>query len=168
GYRDWLDLRSLDDPEAPTTIHGVRFPYLNVPRHVAPGGEAIPDPGSVTYPPNDAVSGGGSGGSAKTTGSPTAGADSGIVGGGLSTASGAGASGGRVAFPRDASNALVVSAARSASGHPLAVFGPQVAYFAPEILMEQDIHGPGIDAAGAAFPGVNTYVQLGHGRDYAW
>src|SRR5207302_5276209 len=76
GYRDWLDLRSLDDPEAPTTIHGVRFPYLNVPRHVAPGSEAIPDPGSVTYPPNDAVSGGGSGGSAKTPGSDTAGGGS--------------------------------------------------------------------------------------------
>jgi hypothetical protein len=46
--------------------------------------------------------------------------------------------------------------------------GPQVAYFAPEILMEQDIHGPGVDAYGAAFPGTNLYVQLGHGRDYAW
>ncbi|MCA1656756.1 MAG: penicillin acylase family protein, partial [Actinobacteria bacterium] len=46
--------------------------------------------------------------------------------------------------------------------------GPQVAYFAPQILMEEDIHGPGIDAAGAAFPGVNLYVELGHGPDYAW
>ena len=34
--------------------------------------------------------------------------------------------------------------------------------------MEEDIHGPGIDADGAAFPGVNLYVELGHGRDYAW
>ena len=34
--------------------------------------------------------------------------------------------------------------------------------------MEEDLHGPGIDARGAAFPGVNLYVQLGHGRDYAW
>ena len=46
--------------------------------------------------------------------------------------------------------------------------GPQVAYFAPQILMEEDIHGPGIDANGAAFPGVNLYVELGHGQDYAW
>ncbi len=46
--------------------------------------------------------------------------------------------------------------------------GPQVSYFSPEILMEEDIHGPGIDAAGAAFPGVNLYVELGHGPDYAW
>ena len=40
--------------------------------------------------------------------------------------------------------------------------------------MEQDVHapasdaGPGIDARGAAFPGVNLYVELGRGRDYAW
>ena len=46
--------------------------------------------------------------------------------------------------------------------------GPQVSYFAPQILMEEDIHGPGIDADGAAFPGVNLYVELGHGTDYAW
>ena len=66
------------------------------------------------------------------------------------------------------SNALLVSAADSASGHPLAVMGPQVSYFSPQILMEQDIHGPGIDAEGAAFPGTNLYVELGHGQDYAW
>ena len=46
--------------------------------------------------------------------------------------------------------------------------GPQVGYYTPEILMEEDLHGPGIDARGAAFPGVNLYVELGHGRDYAW
>jgi acyl-homoserine lactone acylase PvdQ len=34
--------------------------------------------------------------------------------------------------------------------------------------MEQEVHAPGLDARGAAFPGVNLYVQLGHGRDYAW
>jgi hypothetical protein len=52
--------------------------------------------------------------------------------------------------------------------------GPQVGYWSPQILMEQDIHapqtpaGPAIDARGVAFPGTNLYVQLGHGRDYAW
>ena len=66
------------------------------------------------------------------------------------------------------SNALLISARDSASGHPLAVMGPQVSYFSPEILMEEDIHGPGIAADGAAFPGVNLYVELGHGTDYAW
>jgi len=51
------------------------------------------------------------------------------------------------------SNALIVGSQYSQSGHPLAVFGPQVAYFAPEILMEQDVHAPGYDARGVAFPG---------------
>ena len=46
--------------------------------------------------------------------------------------------------------------------------GPQVGYYVPQILMEEDLHGPGIDARGASFAGVNLYVQLGHGRDYAW
>jgi acyl-homoserine lactone acylase PvdQ len=56
----------------------------------------------------------------------------------------------------------------------LFVAGPQVGYFNPQILMEEDVHapassaGPGIDAAGAAFVGINLYVQLGRGRDYSW
>jgi acyl-homoserine lactone acylase PvdQ len=43
-----------------------------------------------------------------------------------------------------------------------------VGYYVPEILMEEDLHGPGFDARGTTFPGVNLMVQLGHGRDYAW
>ena len=62
----------------------------------------------------------------------------------------------------------------SESGHPLAVFGPQTGYFAPQLLMEEDIHAPGgpegpaIDARGVSFIGTNLYVQLGRGRDYSW
>ena len=48
------------------------------------------------------------------------------------------------------------------------MFGPQTAYFSPQVLVEQDVHAPGYDARGVAFPGVNLFVQLGHGRDYAW
>ena len=59
-------------------------------------------------------------------------------------------------------------ARESRTGHPIGVLGPQVGYYVPQILMEEDLHGPGIDARGAAFPGVNLFVQLGHGRDYAW
>src|SRR4029079_5780307 len=75
---------------------------------------------------------------------------------------------GKIALPSAMSNAIIVSARRSASNHPLAVFGPQTGYFAPQALMEQERHAPGIDARGVAFPGVNLYVQIGHGRDYAW
>ena len=66
------------------------------------------------------------------------------------------------------------AANESESGHPIAVFGPQTGYFAPQLLMEEDIHapagpeGPAIDARGVAFTGSNLYVQLGRGRDYSW
>ena len=84
------------------------------------------------------------------------------IGAGLGA--GANAGPGLLSFPRGMSNALLISAAHSKSGHPLAVMGPQVSYFTLEILMEEDIHGPGIDADGAAFPGVNLYVELGARR----
>jgi acyl-homoserine lactone acylase PvdQ len=70
--------------------------------------------------------------------------------------------------PVGASNALLVSARRSATYHPLFVAGPQVGYFYPEILLELDLHGGGIDARGAAFPGLSFYVLLGRGKDFAW
>jgi hypothetical protein len=66
------------------------------------------------------------------------------------------------------SNWELVNASHSTNGHAIAVMGPQVGYYVPEVLMEEDLHGPGIDARGAAFPGVNLYVELGHGTDYAW
>ena len=67
------------------------------------------------------------------------------------------------------SNALVVSAAESASGQPARRLRPADRRTSrPQILMEQDVHAPGLDARGAAFPGVNLYVQLGRGQDYAW
>jgi hypothetical protein len=46
--------------------------------------------------------------------------------------------------------------------------GPQVSYYSPEILLELELHGPGIDARGAAFPGISLYVLLGRGKDFAW
>jgi acyl-homoserine lactone acylase PvdQ len=70
--------------------------------------------------------------------------------------------------PIAASNALLVSARRSAMHHPLFVAGPQVGYTFPEILMELDLHGGGIDARGASFPGISGYVLIGRGKDFAW
>ncbi len=66
------------------------------------------------------------------------------------------------------SNALLVAGAHTATGHPIAVFGPQTGYYMPQLLIEKDVHGPGIDARGAAFVGIDTYVQLGRGTNYAW
>ena len=73
-----------------------------------------------------------------------------------------------LAFPKQMSNALLVDANHSTTGRPIAVFGPQVGYFAPQVLMEEDLHGPSFDARGASFPGTNFIVELGHGPDYAW
>jgi acyl-homoserine lactone acylase PvdQ len=52
-----------------------------------------------------------------------------------------------------ASNWELVSARESRTGHPLGVLGPQVGYYNPQILMEEELHGPGLDARGATFPG---------------
>jgi acyl-homoserine lactone acylase PvdQ len=68
----------------------------------------------------------------------------------------------------NASNALLVAAKRSKNGHPLFVAGPQVGYAFPELLLELDLHGGGIDARGAAFPGISFYILIGRGKDYAW
>jgi acyl-homoserine lactone acylase PvdQ len=66
------------------------------------------------------------------------------------------------------SNALLVAGTRSTNGHPIFVAGPQVGYFSPEILMELDLHGGGLDARGVAFPGLGFYLQIGRGPDYVW
>jgi acyl-homoserine lactone acylase PvdQ len=65
------------------------------------------------------------------------------------------------------SNALLVSAKKSVSHHPIFVAGPQVGYYWPEFLLELDLHGGGIDTRGASFPGIG-YVVIGRGKDYAW
>jgi acyl-homoserine lactone acylase PvdQ len=68
---------------------------------------------------------------------------------------------------RNASNFLVVGSGDSKSGHPLAVMGPQLGYFYPEIVMQGDLHGPGVDADGIIAP-ISPYVFIGRGRDFAW
>ena len=72
-----------------------------------------------------------------------------------------------LATRRKASNALLVGASRSATGHPFAVMGPQLGYYYPEIMMQADIHGGGIDASGA-LPPVQPYILIGRGKDYSW
>ena len=46
--------------------------------------------------------------------------------------------------------------------------GPQLGYYYPEIVLEADLHGPGMHAQGALVPGGGPYVLLGRTRDYAW
>jgi len=67
-----------------------------------------------------------------------------------------------------ASNFLVVNRRRSVTRESLFVAGPQLGYFYPEIVLEADLHGPGILAQGALVPGGGPYVLIGRTRDYAW
>ena len=150
GERLWREWAAYEDADAPTTVRSRRFPYQTPPKRPARGGMAIADAGSLR---RTQVVAGASGPRAATRATERAPTD-GLLPAGLRT--------------MGMSNALVVSGAESASGKPVAVFGPQTSYFAPQILMEQDVHAPGLDARGAAFPGVNLYVQLGRGQDYAW
>ena len=66
-----------------------------------------------------------------------------------------------------ASNALLVGAKRSATGHPLFVAGPQVGYSYPALLEEMELSGAGFSVRGAMFPGV-PFVLVGRGPDFAW
>jgi acyl-homoserine lactone acylase PvdQ len=147
GRQAWSDFRSKEDPEADVTVLGRRFPYETA-SAFSPRGLALPDPGSVRDAPVAPP---------VSTSASAAGATS--LGAQLLRAASA---------PAHASNWLLIAAGESATGHPLGVLGPQVGYYVPQILMEEDLHGPSFDARGATFPGVNLMVQLGHGRDYAW
>jgi acyl-homoserine lactone acylase PvdQ len=147
GRGAWSDFRSKNDPEAPSTVIGKRFAYETA-SAFSKRGLAIPDPGSVKLTPPVPPS---------ASASQAAALDNSV-----------GAQLHRSFAKGHASNWLLVPARSSASGHPLGVLGPQVGYYVPEILMEEDLHGPGFDARGTTFPGVNLMVQLGHGRDYAW
>ncbi len=69
--------------------------------------------------------------------------------------------------PPFASNALLVAAKRSETGHPLFVAGPQVGYFFPQFFAEMELQGAGFATRGAVFPGV-PFVLIGRGPDYAW
>jgi len=69
---------------------------------------------------------------------------------------------------RRASNFLVVAPTRSASGNSLAVMGPQLGYYYPEIVQQIDLHGPGINAQGVGVPGLSMYILIGRTPDYAW
>jgi acyl-homoserine lactone acylase PvdQ len=68
---------------------------------------------------------------------------------------------------RKASNFLLAGAENAADGHPMAVMGPQLGYFYPEIVMQGDLHGGGVDAQGIITP-ISPYVFIGRGRDFAW
>ncbi len=151
GTALFRDLRSADDAEAPVTT-AASFPYLGR-GPVDPAAVAMPDPGSlVELPPLELADG-----AAPSPAGPSGGLARELLGGLLALHR----------RPPGMSNFLVLTARRSARGHPIAVMGPQTGYFAPEILLEMDLRGPGVRARGAMPPGF-PYVIIGHGGDHAW
>jgi acyl-homoserine lactone acylase PvdQ len=160
GRAAWADFREHNDPEAPTTV-SKPFKY-ETGSPFAKKGLAMPVAGSVNFGPARIKGAAASpaAGPVTDTPAPQPIPNDGSVGSQLMQQS--------LSGPPHASNWELVNASHSTNGHAIAVMGPQVGYYVPEVLMEEDLHGPGIDARGATFPGVNLYVQLGHGRDYAW
>jgi hypothetical protein len=151
GDKVWRAFRAQNDPEAVLTLHdGQSFPYGTAPADSA--GVVLPDAGSVRAA---AIT-------ADPTGSATSAAD------GQSAELAAALSGLTLGTGKAMSNAAVVSGAHTTTGNPVAVFGPQSGYFSPQLLMAQELQGPGISARGVAFAGLNMYVLLGRGQDYAW
>lgn len=158
GDRVWRSFREQNDPESVLTLHdGQRFPYATTPS--APQGVALPDGGVVT--PERMVY------------DQTVSAQSTVeVPAELEAVRGIFKDG---VLPKDLlskkqgmSNALAVSGAHTDTGNPIAVWGPQTGYFAPQLLMLQELNGPGLRARGVSFAGVSMYVQLGRGIDYSW
>jgi acyl-homoserine lactone acylase PvdQ len=188
GEAVWRSFREENDPEAVLTVHnGQHFPYAASP--AALQGVAMPDWGSVTAQPVVFNPTGSAAGAAVTAagtlaaaqrkaataattrpshaaatlpnGKPNLAAAKGMFDNGVLPAD-------LLTRKKGMSNALLVSGAYTDDGHPIAVFGPQTGYFAPQLLMLEELQGPGISARGATFAGLGMYVLLGRGQDYSW
>ena len=147
----FADFRAAEDPEAPVTVLGSkRFPYQAPPKKLAKGRARSPARLAQAE---------------RSSRDADAQATSARAGGLLA---------GLLAFPKAASNALLVSARESAERPP--ADGRRAA---GRLLQPADPDGGGRPRAGrrrqagdrrrgASFVGINLYVQLGRGRDYAW
>jgi acyl-homoserine lactone acylase PvdQ len=153
GTRAWEDAMLADDPEAPTTI-GRRFNYG--PRTGGRvTGSVVVDPGSIQSldPRRPGAAAASTAASASASGAARPGATYPAAGSVPS---------------REASNFLVVDAKRSDTRNTLAVMGPQLGYFYPEIVQQVHLSGPGIEAQGIAVPAAAMYILIGRTQDYAW
>jgi acyl-homoserine lactone acylase PvdQ len=153
GRAVWEDLMQTDDPEAPTTIEE-RFEYPTL-----TGGEVT---GSVIIDEGSLVS-------TDVLGAGTAVTTDPEVDVGVPDAEA------QASYPaadgpilRTASNWLTIDPSASVNDTTLAVMGPQLGYFYPEIVQQIHLTGPGIDAQGAAVPGLAMYLLIGRTDDYAW
>ncbi|HEY3611030.1 MAG TPA: penicillin acylase family protein [Pseudonocardiaceae bacterium] len=185
GDQVWQSFREQNDPEADLTLHnGQSFPYSAGPANAQ--GVAMPDAGSVSaqqevFDPTGSAASAATATAATTlatTGAALANTGPAVVprnrNGALNLNAAKGIfnngvlPGNLLSSKHGMSNALVVNGKFTDDGHPIAVFGPQTGYFAPQLLMLEELQGPGISSRGAAFAGLSFYVELGRGADYAW
>jgi acyl-homoserine lactone acylase PvdQ len=140
GRRAWEDAMLFDDPEAPTTIDK-HYSYGPLTSGHVYGSVVIDADSIVPLDPRQSATRPPSDGIVDASAAPPG---------------------------RQASNFLVVDRRRSATHNSLAVMGPQLGYYYPEIVQQVDLHGPGIDAQGIAVPALAMYVLIGRTPDYAW
>lgn len=70
-------------------------------------------------------------------------------------------------YPPHASNAMVVSGALTATGHPILLGGPQTGLSLPSFFHEVGLHGAGYDAEGVTVP-AGTGLVIGRTQGAAW
>jgi acyl-homoserine lactone acylase PvdQ len=145
GRLVWDDLMPFDDPEAPTTIEQ-RFEYGAFTGGEVTGSVVIDEGSIISLDPRDPAPGSAPGFIDQNV---------------LYEAAGPPPS-------RNASNFLIVDPETSANDTTLAVMGPQLGYYYPEIVQQVHLSGPGIEAQGAAVPGLAMYILVGRTENYAW
>ncbi|PLW70559.1 hypothetical protein C0039_00035 [Pseudohalioglobus lutimaris] len=143
GNQAWDDAMLFDDPEAPTTITA-RFEYGPMTGGAVTGSVLIDENSIVSLDPR----------SPEVVSSPE-------------EQPALFAAAGQPPY-REASNFLIMDTDRSVNGTTMAVMGPQLGYFYPEIVQQIRLSGPHVEAQGAAVPGLSMYLLIGRTQDYAW
>jgi len=145
GQLAWQDVMLFDDPEAQTTI-SARFDYGPLTGGDVTGSAVIDSGSIISLDPRDPI----------------------VTPNGANPAQAALVPAAAAPARLRASNFLVVNSSQSVNGTNLAVMGPQLGYYYPEIVMQIHLSAPGIEAQGAAVPGTAFYLLLGRTRDYSW
>ncbi len=145
GQLAWEDAMLFDDPEAPTTIK-TRFEYGHLTGGEVTGSVVIDSGSIVDLDPRAPAVAAAFDSSEPGVFVPAAGPPP----------------------TRHASNFLIVNSSQSVNADNLAVMGPQLGYFYPEIVMQIHLSAPGIEAQGAAVPGLAMYILIGRTPNYAW
>ncbi len=170
GQQAWNDVMLSNDPEAPTTITQ-HFDYGPLTGGAVTGSVTLDAGSIVSLDPRAPAAATAMATTARSAASVAA-PSTAVAGNGnlIGTAPNPDGTYDAASAPpdRQASNFLVVDPSRSATGNTLAVMGPQLGYYYPEIVEQMDLHGPGIEAQGAVVPGLAMYVLVGRTKDYAW